>query len=75
MNFGTFIHSSIDVIGNTFTYNKAVGEVAGSNRGGVLCVRNASVSLQENRFSHNLAAGDAGVLHVDECDVSIDVQQ
>ena len=53
------------IVGNTFSYNRAVGQAAGNNGGGVICVRSASVSVLENQFSHNVAAGDAGVLLVD----------
>ena len=64
--------SAVKIVGNTFTYNRAVGQVAGNNRGGVICVRNASVSVLESQFSHNMAAGDAGVLLVDyESDITI----
>ena len=59
------------IIGNTFSYNKAVGQTAGSNGGGVICVKNASVSVLENTFSHNVAAGDAGVIQVDKSDITI----
>ena len=65
-------HSSINVNGNTFTYNRAVGQVTDSNGGGVICARNASVSVMDNNFSHNVAAGDVGVLKVDESDVTIE---
>ena len=59
---------SANIVGNTFTHNRAVGKVAG---GGVICIGNASISVLDNNFSHNLAAGDAGVLRVDECDVTV----
>ena len=66
--------SNVKIAENMFTYNRAVGQAAGNNGGGVICVRNASVSVTvvENQFSHNVAAGDAGVLLVDdESDITI----
>jgi predicted outer membrane repeat protein len=64
-------HCSANIVGNTFTHNRAVGQVAGNNGGGVICIGNASVSVLDNKFSHNSAAGDAGVLLVDESDVTV----
>ena len=32
-----------DLIGNSFSYNRVMGMIAGSNGGGVVCIRNASV--------------------------------
>ena len=65
-------HYSANIIGNTFTHNRAVGQVAGSNGGGAICIGNASVSVLDNKFSHNSAAGDAGVLQVDESDITVE---
>ena len=65
-------HYSANFTGNTFTHNRAVGPVAGNNVGGVICIRNASISVLDNNFSHNSAAGDAGVLRVDESDVTVE---
>jgi hypothetical protein len=67
-----FYHYNTTFTGNTFTYNRAVGQVAGNNGGGVICIRNASVSVLDNEFSHNSAAGDGGVLLVDESDVTVE---
>ena len=64
-------HYSANIVGNTFTHNRAVGKVAGNNGGGVICIGNASISVLDNNFNHNSAAGDAGVLRVDECDVTV----
>ena len=64
-------HYNITITGNIFTHNRAVGQVAGNNGGGVICIRNASISVLNNNFSHNSAAGDAGVLRVDESDVTV----
>ena len=66
-----FFHNDINFTGNTFTYNRAVGLVAGNNGGGVICIRNASISLVDNNFSHNTATGNAGVIRVDESHVTI----
>ena len=72
IDVGDFYHYNTTFTGNTFTYNRAVGRVAGNNGGGVICIRNASVSVLDNNFSHNSAAGDAGVLRVDESDVTVE---
>ena len=66
-----FFHNNFNFIGNTFTYNRAVGLVEGNNGGGVICIRNASISLIDNDFSHNTATGNAGVIRVDESDVIV----
>ena len=71
MDIDDFFHYHVNLIGNTFTYNRAVGQVAGNNGGGVICIRNASISLMDNNFSHNTATGDAGVVRVDESHVTI----
>ena len=71
MDIDEFYHYHVNFIGNTFTYNRAVGLVAGNNGGGVICIRNASISLMDNNFSHNTATGDAGVIRVDESDVTV----
>ena len=65
---------SANIVGNTFTHNRAVGQVAGNNGGGVIiiCIGNASISVFDNKFNHNSAAGDAGVLQVDKSDVIIE---
>ena len=71
MDIDDFFHYHVNLTGNTFTYNRAVGQVAGNNGGGVICIRNASISLMDNNFSHNTATGDAGVIRVDESHVTI----
>ena len=71
MDIDEFFHHHVDFTGNTFTYNRAVGLVEGNNGGGVICIRNASISLIDNDFSHNTATGDAGVIRVDESDVTV----
>ena len=67
-----FYHYHVNITGNTFSHNRAVGQVAGSNGGGVICIRNASIFVLDNNFSHNSAAGDAGVIQVDESNIIID---
>ena len=71
MDIDEFFHYHVNFTGNTFTYNRAVGLVAGNNGGGVICIRNASISLMDNNFSHNTATGDAGVIRVDESHVTV----
>ena len=71
MEVAEFYHYRINIIGNTFVYNRAVQQISG-NAGGVLCIRNASILVTGNTFSHNSAAGDAGVIQVDESDVIIE---
>ena len=66
-----FYHGSAKVVSSTFSHNRAAGQIAGSNGGGVVCLRNASVSVLESNFSHNIAAGEAGVLKVDESDITV----
>jgi predicted outer membrane repeat protein len=72
MKVAEFYHYRINIIGNTFIYNRAVQQIFGSNAGGVMCIRNASVFVSGNTFSHNSAAGDAGVIQADESDIIIE---
>ena len=72
MDIDKLYRSNAKVVGNTFTYNRATGQDAENNGGGVLCVRNASVTVLASSFSHNLATGYAGVLQVDESDITIE---
>ena len=64
-------HFDINITGNTFTFNGAIDLIPGNNGGGVICARNASVSVVDNNFSYNSAAGDAGVIQVDDSQVTI----
>ena len=66
-----FHYDHANLTGNIFTYNRVVDRVAGNNGGGVICTRNASIFILDNDFSHNSAAGDAGVLQADESEVNI----
>ena len=61
-----FQHYSMRFNKTTFTYNAAT-----STRGGVMCIRNASISVQDSTFSHNTAAGNAGVFEVDDSHFNI----
>ena len=67
-----FYHHYVNITGNTFTYNRAIQQISGNNGGGVICIRNASILVSDNIFSHNSAAGDAGVIQVDESDIIIE---
>ena len=71
MSVAEFYHY-VDIIGNTFTYNRAVQKISSNNGGGVICVRNASMLVIDNIFSQNSAAGNAGVMQVDESDIIIE---
>ena len=72
MEVAEFYHYRVNIIGNTFIYNRAVQQISGNNAGGVFCIRNASVLVTDNTFSHNSAAGDAGVIQVDESNIIIE---
>ena len=72
MEVAEFYHHHVNKTGNTFVYNRAVRQISGNNGGGVICIRNASMLLLDNTFSHNSAAGDAGVIQADESDVIIE---
>ena len=67
-----FHHPHVNFTANTFTHNRAKGQLAGNNEGGVICIRNASISLLNNNFTHNSAVGNAGVLKVGESDVTVE---
>ena len=67
-----FHHQHVNFTANTFIHNKATGQLAGNSGGGVICIRNASISLLNNNFTHNSAVRNAGVLRVDESDVTVE---
>ena len=71
MKVNEFYHH-VNMIGNTFTYNRATRMISRNKGGGVMCIRTASLSIIDNNFSHNSAAGGAGVIQVDESDVIIE---
>ena len=66
LDINDFQHYSVRFDRTTFTYNTAT-----SNRGGVMCIRNASISVLDSTFSHNRATGNAGVFSVDDSDFTI----
>ena len=55
----------------TFENSMFINNLATTYSGGVLCIRNASISVDNCTFSHNRAAGNAGVLAVDDSTVTI----
>ena len=61
-------HRSVTLTSNSFTNNKAIGEV---NGGGVACIRNAVVSIENSTFTYNRASVHAGVLNIDRSSVTI----
>ena len=71
MKIDEFYHYCVSITGNIFTYNRAIQVTSGNKGGGVLCIRNASISILDNDFSHNSAARGAGVIQVDESDIII----
>jgi hypothetical protein len=58
----------IEISNSTFYYNRAVN-IGGD--GGAVCVRNASVSINNSTFVANAAIGDAGALQAEESNVTI----
>ena len=72
MKVNEFYHYRVNIIGNTFTYNRATQIISKNKGGGVMCIRNASLSIVDNTFCHNSAAGGAGVIQVDESDIIIE---
>ena len=58
----------IEINDSTFYYNSAVS-IGGD--GGAVCVRNASVSINNSSFVANTAIGDAGALQAEESSVMI----
>lgn len=61
-------HVAVDFDSSSFIGNVATGQLIG---GGVACVRNVSVSIQNSTFTYNRAIVHAGVLYVDNSLVSI----
>ena len=59
---------AVTLTSNSFTNNKAIGEVSG---GGVACIRNAVVSIENSAFTSNRASVHAGVLNIDRSSVTI----
>ena len=54
-----------------FENSMFINNLATTYSGGVLCIRNASISVDNCTFSHNRAAGNAGVFAVDDSTVTI----
>ena len=72
LDIDEFSHYSIAIENSNFTRNRAVGQVDGANGGGVFCVRNGSITVQNSSFSHNSAEGNAGVALIDESEITIE---
>ena len=58
--------NNVNFKNSIFINNSAI-----SRSGGVMCVRNASISLQNVTFSHNRAAANGGVFTVDDSKMTI----
>ena len=58
----------VKISNTTFYYNRAVNT---GGDGGAVCVRNASVSIDNSSFVANTAIGDAGALQVEASNVTI----
>ena len=54
----------LDVNNSTFTYNSATG-IDEAGGGGVICVSEGSIRINNSHFEHNVAAKDGGVMKVD----------
>ena len=61
-------HRAVTLTSNAFTNNKTTGEI---NGGGVACIRNAVVSIENSTFTYNRASVHAGVLNIDHSSVTI----
>lgn len=81
-NFDSYrLRSTLVLTQSSFTLNQARGgsdirsalnlQGRRDNIGGVVCIRNATVSLVNNQFRHNSAAGYGGVLYIDDSRVTI----
>ena len=72
----------VKVKDSTFSLNTATGNsdissilsISGikSDIGGVICVRNATISILNSNFTHNSAAGYGGVMYVDDSKVTLE---
>ena len=73
---------SVRLVGSAFSHNTATGEsdikdilsFSGikSDIGGVICVRNATVSILDGNFTQNRASGYGGVMYVDDSTIDIE---
>ena len=66
LDISNFHHYYIKFKNSVFIDNSAV-----TKNGGVMCIRNASISVLNSTFSHNRAAENGGVLAVDDSEVII----
>ena len=70
-------NSSIQIIRSTFTYNRGTGRPETFVRytdiqlGGVACFNGSNISIFNSDFSHNIASGRAGVLHLEHSNLSV----
>ena len=75
-------HHSVIITSSSFFLNTAMGgsdisdilSASGirSDVGGVICVRNASVSILNSNFTHNSATGYGGMMYVDDSTIAIE---
>ena len=75
-------HHEVKLAGSTFFRNTATGgsdiedilSFSGikSDIGGVMCIRNASLSILDSNFTHNSAAGYGGVMYVDDSNITVE---
>ena len=66
LNINDLRHCSVKFIDSSFVNNSA-----NASSGGVLCIRNASISVQNVTFSHNGVAENGGVFAVDDIEMII----
>lgn len=72
LDIDDFHHYSVKLIGSTFSYNTATARLIGGGQGGVVCVKNASISVVDSTFSHNSAVLHAGVFNVDDSVLNVE---
>ena len=61
-------HRAVTITSNAFTNNKATVEI---NGGGVACIRNAVVSIENSTFTYDRASVHAGVVNIDHSSMTI----
>ena len=76
------LHHDVNIEDSTFSLNTATGNsdissilsISGikSDIGGVICVRNATISILNSSFTHNSAAGYGGVMYMDDSKVTLE---
>lgn len=76
------LHHNVKIEDSTFSLNTATGNsdigsilsISGikSDIGGVICVRNATISVINSNFTHNSAAGYGGVMYVDDSKINVE---